>query len=104
MKVGREVILDSLPPPPHPTLSAMIIPRPDPPLTVFLSRTTLTFNNTFSGLGFLNSYIYRYEMPKNFKCEYNHKICTDIALRFVQDHRRLPVLHMTSAAFHTKLG
>lgn len=47
---------------------------------------------------------HRYEMPKNFKCEYNHKICTDIALRFVQDHRRLPVLHMTSAAFHTKLG
>lgn len=47
---------------------------------------------------------HRYDMPKNFKCEHNHKICTDIAVRFVQDHRRLPVLHMTSAAFHTKLG
>lgn len=47
---------------------------------------------------------HRYDMPKNFKCEHDHKICTDSAVRFVQDHRRLPVLHMTSAAFHTKLG
>lgn len=48
--------------------------------------------------------IHRYDLPKNFKCEYDHKRCTDVVLRFVHDHRRLPVLHMTSAAFHTKLG
>ncbi|KAJ7358756.1 hypothetical protein OS493_021532 [Desmophyllum pertusum] len=47
---------------------------------------------------------HRYDLPKNFKCEHDHKICTDIAVRFVQDHRRLPVLHMTTASFHTKLG
>ena len=47
---------------------------------------------------------FRYDLPKNFKCEQDHKKCTDIAVRFVHDHRRLPVLHMTSAAFHTKLG
>lgn len=48
--------------------------------------------------------VHKYDLPKNFKCEQDHKKCTDIAVRFVHDHRRLPVLHMTSAAFHTKLG
>ncbi|XP_068676963.1 uncharacterized protein [Montipora foliosa] len=48
--------------------------------------------------------IHRYDVPKNFKCEHDHRRCTDVVLKFVHDHRRLPVLHMTFAAFHTKLG
>ena len=64
-------------------------------------RTIVTF--LFS-VSFFRLCCFRYDVPKNFKCEHDHRRCTDVVLKFVHDHRRLPVLHMTFAAFHTKLG
>ncbi|KAJ8040667.1 hypothetical protein HOLleu_15028 [Holothuria leucospilota] len=44
---------------------------------------------------------HRYAIKSGQRCEDNHSSCTDVIVSFVQDHSRLPVTHITAAAFHT---
>ncbi|XP_071850047.1 uncharacterized protein [Apostichopus japonicus] len=44
---------------------------------------------------------HRYELKSGQRCEDNHPACTDVIVSFVTDHSRLPVTHITAAAFHT---
>lgn len=43
---------------------------------------------------------HRYKIPASFRCEDNHPFCIDILVKFVEDHRRLPVTHITRESFH----
>ncbi|XP_013408970.1 uncharacterized protein LOC106172706 [Lingula anatina] len=45
---------------------------------------------------------HRYEIPQSLKCEENHAVCTDLIVSYAEDHARLPVTRMTTAAFHSK--
>ncbi|XP_031559856.1 uncharacterized protein LOC116296034 [Actinia tenebrosa] len=47
---------------------------------------------------------HRYNVDDNFNCEDDHRMCTEYAVQFVHDHRRLPVTQITTAIFHTKTG
>ena len=44
--------------------------------------------------------IFRYSIPHGFRCEDNHPLCTDILVKFVEDHQRLPITHITRESFH----
>eukprot|EP00794_Sanderia_malayensis_P008174 gene8174-9050_t len=43
---------------------------------------------------------HRYSIPSGFKCESDHPLCTYILVRFVEDHLRLPITHITKDGFH----
>ncbi|XP_065069365.1 uncharacterized protein LOC135694516 [Rhopilema esculentum] len=43
---------------------------------------------------------HRYKIPSGFRCEENHPLCTDILVKFVEDHQRLPITHISRESFH----
>lgn len=54
-----------------------------------------------------DSRVHEFHMPHSYdirpgqRCEDDHAACTDMLEAFVDDHRRLPVTHLTETSFHT---
>ncbi|XP_070564274.1 uncharacterized protein [Ptychodera flava] len=44
---------------------------------------------------------HKYDLKAGQRCEDDHAACSDVLADFVEDHRRLPVSHLTLRSFHT---
>ncbi|XP_078676624.1 uncharacterized protein LOC144913670 [Branchiostoma floridae x Branchiostoma belcheri] len=45
---------------------------------------------------------HKYNLQPDTLCEDDEAFCTDTLLRFIRDHSRLPVMHITQQLFHTQ--
>ena len=44
---------------------------------------------------------FRYNIPRQLKCEDDHVKCMQVMIEFVSDHIRMPITHVDTGMFHS---